>query len=228
MTGACIRSGGSRSWRRDRRDARFHWWTSIVSSAISIECRSTPLGTTWLLFPTPKLTNHPGLPPSSFALENEGEGYGAVLDWLAFSVKVRDFMSVGYSKRSLVEKLGIKPGTRVIALGAPAGYSSLLGRLPPGATLHARLPVTSAFIHRFVRHRDELVKEFPRLAKVLKDDGMLWISWPKTAAGVDTDLQENIVREIGLAHGLVDVKVCAVDEIWSGLKFVRRVANRGR
>jgi hypothetical protein len=133
----------------------------------------------------------------------------------------------GYSSRTLVEKLGIRPATRVVALGAPATYASLLGALPPGATLHSRLPATSGFIHRFVRRRDELAADFPRLARALTDDGSLWISWPKRASGVKTDLTEDVVRELGLKQGLVDVKVCAVDEVWSGLKFVRRVKNRG-
>jgi hypothetical protein len=72
-----------------------------------------------------------------------------------------------------------------------------------------------------------LAEQFPRLAAALTDDGTLWISWPKRAAGADTDLSENLVRELGLVQGLVDVKVCAVDEVWSGLKFVRRLVNRG-
>jgi hypothetical protein len=134
----------------------------------------------------------------------------------------------GYSKRTLAQKLGIKPGTRVVALEAPPTYPSLLGTLPGGATLHSRLPSSSGFIHRFARRREELAADFPRLARALTDDGMLWISWPKQASGVDTDLNENVVREIGLAEGLVDVKVCAVDEVWSGLKFVRRIKNRSK
>jgi hypothetical protein len=133
----------------------------------------------------------------------------------------------GYSERPLSEKLGIKPGTQVIALGAPRSYASLLGRLPEGARVYARLPPTPQFIHRFARHRHELEADLPRLAQALSDTGTLWVSWPKKASGVKTDLTENIIREIGLAHGLVDVKVCAVDEVWSGLKFVRRVKNRG-
>jgi hypothetical protein len=134
----------------------------------------------------------------------------------------------GYSNRALSDKLGIKPGTRIVALNAPAAYPSLLGTLPAGATLHSRLPSSSGFIHRFARRRDELTADFPRLARALADDGTLWISWPKQASGVATDLSEDVVREIGLAEGLVDVKVCAVDEVWSGLKFVRRVENRAR
>ncbi|MFL5401951.1 MAG: DUF3052 domain-containing protein [Gemmatimonadales bacterium] len=135
-------------------------------------------------------------------------------------------MAAGYSKRTLVDKLGIKPDARVIALSAPPSYLSLLGKLPAGATLHSRLSGPSAFIHQFARRRADLAADFPRLARALADHGALWVSWPKQASGVETDLNENVVREIGLAHGLVDVKVCAVDEVWSGLKFVRRVENR--
>ena len=134
--------------------------------------------------------------------------------------------TAGYSRRTLVEKLGIKPGTQVAVLGAPVTYSSLLGTLPTGARLRSRLPTSAAFIHRFVRRRKDLTADFPRLARALTDEGTLWISWPKQASGVETDLNENVVREIGLSHGLVDVKVAAVDETWSGLKFVRRMVNR--
>lgn len=134
----------------------------------------------------------------------------------------------GYSSRTLAQKLGIKRATRIVALGAPPVYASLLGALPEGATLHSRLPSTSGFIHSFHRRREDLALDFPRLARALTDDGTLWISWPKKASGVDTDLTEDVVRAIGLDQGLVDVKVCAVDEVWSGLKFVRRVTNRGR
>ena len=136
-------------------------------------------------------------------------------------------MISAYSRRSLSEKLGIKPNTRVIALGAPPAYRALLAPLPSGATVQTRLSATSDFIHHFARRRSDLAEKFPHLSSALTDEGILWISWRKRAAGADTDLTENVVREIGLAQGLVDVKVCAVDEIWSGLKFVRRVANRG-
>jgi hypothetical protein len=106
--------------------------------------------------------------------------------------------TAGYSKRTLVEKLGIK----------------------------SRLPASATFIHQFVRRRKDLTADFPSLARALTDQGTLWISWPKQTSGADTDLNENVVREIGLRHGLVDVKVATVDEVWSGLKFVRRVGNR--
>ena len=134
--------------------------------------------------------------------------------------------TAGYSRRTLVEKLGIKPGTPVAVLGAPASYQSLLGLLPTGVTIRSRLPASAAFIHRFVRRRKDLTADFPRLARALTDEGTLWISWPKQSSGVETDLNEDVVREIGLGQGLVDVKVAAVDETWSGLKFVRRMQNR--
>jgi len=133
---------------------------------------------------------------------------------------------MGYSSRTLADKLGIKAGTRVTALQAPPTYAALLGTLPEGVTLQSRLSGSSTFIHRFATRRHELVAEFPRIARALTDQGSVWISWPKLSSGVKTDLTENVVRELGLAQGLVDVKVCAVDEVWSGLKFVRRVANR--
>ncbi|HWN17422.1 MAG TPA: DUF3052 domain-containing protein [Gemmatimonadales bacterium] len=136
-------------------------------------------------------------------------------------------MAAGYSTRRLTQKLGIKPGTSIVALDAPPAYSSLLGKLPDGATLHTRLGGSATFIQWFVRHRNELETTFPRLARALVDQGTLWVSWPKQASGVKTDLNENIIRDVGLDQGLVDVKVIAVDEVWSGLKFVRRMENRG-
>jgi hypothetical protein len=134
----------------------------------------------------------------------------------------------GYSKRALGDKLGIKPGTAVVALGAPAAYPSLLGPLGQGVILRSRLSDSADFIHYFARRHENLQADFPRLSRALTDQGALWISWPKRASGVETDLDENVIREIGLLHGLVDVKVCAVDEVWSGLKFVRRVSNRAK
>jgi hypothetical protein len=135
-------------------------------------------------------------------------------------------VAAGYSTRSLPQKLGIKPGTSIVALNAPPAYSSLLGKLPDGATLHTRLGKTATFIQWFVRHRNQLETIFPRLAEALVDEGTLWVSWPKQASGVKTDLNENIIRDVGLNQGLVDVKVVTVEEVWSGLKFVRRVENR--
>ena len=132
----------------------------------------------------------------------------------------------GYSSKSLADKLGIKPGTIVTALAAPPAYIDLLKPVPADVTFVNRLGKQARFIHCFVTSRRELEKEFPTLARSLADDGMAWISWPKKSANTGTDLTEDVVREIGLRAGLVDVKVCAVDELWSGLKFVRRLANR--
>ena len=132
----------------------------------------------------------------------------------------------GYSPRSLADKLGIKPGAVVTALSPPPAYLELLAPVPADVTFVGRLRKRARFIHCFVTRRAELEREFPALAAALADDGMAWISWPKKAAKVETDLTEDVVRAVGLRAGLVDVKVCAVDEVWSGLKFVRRRADR--
>jgi hypothetical protein len=132
----------------------------------------------------------------------------------------------GYSKRSLVEKLGIKEGYRVTVLGAPPDYTATLGKLPPQVNLGAKLQGEVDFLHFFTTSRRELEHRFRALKSCLAQNGMLWISWPKGSSGVATDLSENIIREIGLQNGLVDVKVCAVDETWSGLKFVYRIKDR--
>lgn len=132
----------------------------------------------------------------------------------------------GYSQRSLADKLGIKPGTVVTALTPPPAYVRMLAPLPADVTFVSRLGRRARFIHCFVTRRAELEKEFPALSAALADDGAVWISWPKRVAKVETDLTEDVVRAIGLHAGLVDVKVCAVDEVWSGLKFVRRLADR--
>jgi hypothetical protein len=132
----------------------------------------------------------------------------------------------GYSSRSLAEKLGIKPGVVVTALEAPPTYIRQLQPVPADVTFVNRLGKQARFIHCFVTWRSELEKEFPAVSRSLADEGIAWISWPKKAAKTETDLTEDVVREIGLRVGLVDVKVCAVDELWSGLKFVRRLADR--
>lgn len=132
----------------------------------------------------------------------------------------------GYAARPLAQKLGIKAGMNVCLLGAPEGYLALLQPLPDGVKIAHELGAAADFIQLFTREAAELHQRFPALKAAVAKNGMLWISWPKKAAKVVTDLDENIVREIGLAHGLVDVKVAAVDETWSGLKFVYRLADR--
>lgn len=135
-------------------------------------------------------------------------------------------MPAGYSGTPLAKKLGIKPGVVVVALGAPPDYPALLGPIPEGVELTDELPASAAFVHVFRTKRFVLEAELPDLKAALEPNGILWISWPKKAAKVATDLDGNVVRRLGLDVGLVDVKVCAVDETWSGLKFVYRLKDR--
>lgn len=132
----------------------------------------------------------------------------------------------GYSGTPLPKKLGIKGGYSVCLLAAPAEVRAEL----KAALSHCREAgdgkATLDFAMLFTQSKSELAREFRRISKSLAPAGMLWVSWPKKSSGVTTDLDENLVREIGLAAGLVDVKVCAVTDVWSGLKFVRRLKDR--
>ncbi len=133
----------------------------------------------------------------------------------------------GYSPRSLQEKLGIKPGMTVALLNAPEDYTQTLGPLPVSIKIKRSLKGGNFdFTQFFTRSLADLVGEIEPLKAAMKQSGMLWISWPKKTSGVSTDLNENIVRDFVLEQGLVDIKVCAVDEVWSGLKFVVRVKDR--
>ena len=131
----------------------------------------------------------------------------------------------GYSGTPLPKKLGIKPGFRVRLANCPAEVRAELREALAQCDV-AEQGDALDFVMIFTKSRAELTRQFPRMAKLLTPAGMLWVSWPKKSSGVATDLDENIVREIGLAAGLVDVKVCAVTEVWSGLKFVRRLKDR--
>jgi hypothetical protein len=131
----------------------------------------------------------------------------------------------GYSGTPLPKKLGIKAGFRVWLANAPAEVRAELREALAECVLVKHGDALD-FVMMFTRSRVELTKEFARVAKVLAPAGMLWVSWPKKSSGVATDVDENVVRGVGLAAGLVDVKVCAVTEVWSGLKFVRRVKDR--
>ncbi len=130
----------------------------------------------------------------------------------------------GYSATPLLKKLGIKPGHRCLVHNEPAAYWDWLSPLPEEVHVAAR--GEADFIHLFTQTRKDFEKQFTVLKKRLKKDGMLWVSWPKKASKVPTDLDENIIRDFGLNNGLVDVKVCAVDEVWSGLKFMYRLTDR--
>ena len=134
----------------------------------------------------------------------------------------------GYSKRALVDKLGIKSGAAIAILHAPRGYDRLLGRLPPRVTRKATPAGPLDFIQFFTTEKRELARQFAGLVRALAPAGMLWISWPKRGSGAATDLTEDVIRAVGLGRGLVDVKVAAVDDVWSGLKFVRRLEDRDR
>jgi hypothetical protein len=132
----------------------------------------------------------------------------------------------GYSGTPLPKKLGIKDGFHVRLIDAP---SEVVAELKPSlekCELAPDLKTPLDFAMLFTKSAASLKKEFPRIGKNLTPAGMLWISWPKKSSGVPTDLNENTVREIGLAAGLVDVKVCAVTDVWSGLKFLRRLKDR--
>jgi predicted CoA-binding protein len=132
----------------------------------------------------------------------------------------------GYSKRSLVEKLGIQEGFRIAVVNPPDDYKNTLGKLPNYARLVHEPEESLDLIHIFSRDKRDVGREIPRLKRRIFPTGALWVSWPKGSSGVKTDLNENVIREIGLKSGLVDVKVCAVDETWSALKFVYRLKDR--
>jgi hypothetical protein len=132
----------------------------------------------------------------------------------------------GYSKTPLAQKLGIKTGTKVVTLDAPAGYRKWLAPLPEGVSFSEKVNAGSDFVHLFVTERRMLEKELKRLRNLLADAGVLWISWPKKASGVATDITEDVIRDVCLPLGFVDIKVCAVDETWSGLKLMIRRENR--
>jgi hypothetical protein len=132
----------------------------------------------------------------------------------------------GYAHRPLAAKLGVRPDTTIAIFGAPPGYARTLGALPGRVRQRARAVGPLDLVHLFATRRAALTRRIPIIKRALVPAGALWVSWPKRAARVPTDLTGDVVRAIGLAHGLVDVKVCAVDATWSGLKFVRRVRDR--
>jgi hypothetical protein len=134
-------------------------------------------------------------------------------------------MTAGYSGTPLPRKLGIKPGHRVLLLGAPEGFA--LSGLPEGVEVGTRAASgTADVILAFHLRRAELAKRMPALRERMEPAAGLWIAWPKRASKVETDLTEDVVRELALANALVDNKVCAIDETWSGLRLVIRLKDR--
>ncbi|MEM9388665.1 MAG: DUF3052 family protein [Pseudomonadota bacterium] len=130
--------------------------------------------------------------------------------------------AAGYSGTPLWKKLGLKAGHRVRPHQPPSDYARLLAPIPDGVVFSARLRRDIDLWHLFTRRRRELERLLPTAMAQIRRDGMIWVSWPKRVSGVDTDVTEDTVREVALPIGLVDVKVCAVDATWSGLKLVIR------
>src|SRR5512134_265099 len=137
-------------------------------------------------------------------------------------------MPAGYSGTPLPKKLGITESTQVALIGAPSEYESLLGVLPVGAKLGAALSQKTNLVHVFVTQRKELAMHLARLRRNIRDDAIVWVSWPKKASKVATTVTEDVIRELALPLGFVDIKVCAVSEVWSGLKLVVRKELRGK
>jgi hypothetical protein len=134
--------------------------------------------------------------------------------------------SAGYSGTPLAKKLGLKAPLTLVTLGAPADYATWLGELPRGVALASKAKTPVGAAHVFATQRGELAKHLAVLRKALEPAGFVWVSWPKKASKVTTDVTEDTIREIALPLGFVDVKVCAVTEVWSGLKLVIRKSER--
>jgi hypothetical protein len=132
----------------------------------------------------------------------------------------------GYSGKSVVQKLGIKPGFRIFVDGAPTVYGDVVGPLPADVSLAPRLKDPLDMVHVFAKELAALSKKLPACREAIAPGGMVWVSWPKKSSGVATDVTENLVRDTALSLGLVDVKVCAIDDIWSGLKLVIPLKQR--
>jgi len=132
----------------------------------------------------------------------------------------------GYSGKALVDKLGVKPGTRVVLVRAPEGFESALEPLPAGATVRRRLSRGTDLAVMFTTRRAELARRWVPATRDVGPTGVLWVAWPKKASGMVTDMNEHAVRDVVLPTGWVDVKVAAIDETWSGLKCVLRLEHR--
>jgi hypothetical protein len=132
----------------------------------------------------------------------------------------------GYSGTPLAQKLGIKPGMIMVLIDAPDHYRKLLDPIPSGVNFATRPVGNTKFVHLFATRRTELAKHLSILRRKIADDAVLWVSWPKKSSGVATDITEDVIRAVALPLGFVDIKVCAVDETWSGLKLMIRRENR--
>ena len=126
----------------------------------------------------------------------------------------------GYSGKTVVQKLGIKPGFCIFADGAPSAYDKIVGPLPSGVSVQVKAKPPLDLVHLFATHAAGLAAKLRGYRKTIAPDGMIWVSWPKKSSGVASDLSDVVVRDTALPLGLVDVKVCAIDDTWSALKFV--------
>jgi hypothetical protein len=135
-------------------------------------------------------------------------------------------MAAGYSGTPLAKKLGITEGRTVVAIGAPRDYQTLLAPLPPHVTFAKTIDGRADVVHLFATERRQVADRLARLASTIRPDTAVWVSWPKKASGVETTVTEDVIREIARPLGFVDVKVCAIDDTWSGLKLVIRKALR--
>ena len=131
-------------------------------------------------------------------------------------------MTVGYSGTPLTKKLGIKDGSKVLLIEAPENYASLLQPLPASVSFAAEASPAIDLVHLFATRKDGLQKQLASLRKKLRADASIWVSWPKKSSRTPTDITEDTIREVALPLGFVDIKVCAVSEVWSGLKIVVR------
>jgi hypothetical protein len=131
-------------------------------------------------------------------------------------------MAAGYSATPLAKKIGIRTGSRILVIGAPEGYIELLDPLPDSLQFVSRLSKFTDIVHIFTDQKAELQKALSAFRNKLKPGAMIWVSWPKRSSRVPTDITEDTVREVALPLGFVDVKVCAVTDVWSGLKLVVR------
>jgi hypothetical protein len=133
----------------------------------------------------------------------------------------------GYSGTPLFKKLGIKDGFQICVANAPRDYVDLLSPLPSGVKISTKAAMSVDIWHFFTKSVEELRQRLPVMMSQIKRDGMIWVSWPKRSSKMPTDVTEDLIRDVALPLGLVDVKVCAIDEVWSGLKLVIRRENRG-
>ena len=132
----------------------------------------------------------------------------------------------GYSGTPLPQKLGIKPGLKVVTINAPTNYRRLVGTIPENVMFSERLKAHSGFVHVFTKKSSELKKTLSLLRGKIADTATVWVSWPKKSSGVPADVTEDVVRAVAIPLGFVDVKVCAIDQTWSGLKLMIRRENR--